>query len=114
LAPVRSALRGWLNRCGVDTTTAQNVLVAAGEACANAIEHGHRQARHGRIRLRASATADDLQLTITDSGPWKTQQAAADPHRGRGLGLMRALMNEVTITTGAGGTVVGLQARINR
>ena len=114
LAPVRSALRGWLARAGVDTTTAQNVLVAAGEACANAIEHGHRFAATGRIRLRAAATADDLRLTITDSGLWKTPQPAENPHRGRGLNLMRALMNEVTVTTGSTGTVVGLQARISR
>ncbi|MFI5495964.1 SpoIIE family protein phosphatase [Actinoplanes sp. NPDC051859] len=113
LAPVRSALRGWLRRCGVDTTTAQNVLVAAGEACANAIEHGHRHTPGGRVRLRAAATAAHLHLTITDSGRWKAPQPAADPHRGRGLTLMRALMSEVTVTTGATGTVVGLQTRIS-
>jgi PAS domain S-box-containing protein len=114
LSTVRSALRTWLARCGIDTTTAQNVLVAAGEACANAIEHGHRFLPGGQIRLRAAATADDLQLTITDTGRWLAPQPAANPHRGRGLALMRALMNEVTITTGAAGTIVGLQARIPR
>ncbi|MCM4076354.1 SpoIIE family protein phosphatase [Paractinoplanes hotanensis] len=114
LAPLRSMLRTWLARCGVDPTTAQNVLVAAGEACANAIEHGHRHLPGGLIRLRASATADDLRLTITDSGLWKTPEPAANPHRGRGFALMRALMSEVTVTTGAAGTVVGLQARIPR
>ncbi len=112
LGPVRSALRGWLARCGIDSTTTQNVLVAAGEACANAIEHGHRHLPRGRIRLRAAATADDLQLTISDSGRWQTPQPAANPHRGRGLLLMRALMTEVTVTTGTAGTIVGLQARI--
>ncbi|MBM2614702.1 SpoIIE family protein phosphatase [Actinoplanes sp. LDG1-06] len=114
LATVRSMLRGWLARCGVDSTTTQNVLVAAGEACANAIEHGHRALPGGLIRLRAAATAHDLHLTITDTGAWKTPQPAADPHRGRGMTLMRALMSEVTVTTGAAGTIVGLQTRIPR
>nr|WP_221374208.1 SpoIIE family protein phosphatase [Actinoplanes polyasparticus] len=114
LAPLRSMLRTWLARCGVDPTTAQNVLVAAGEACANAIEHGHRHLPGGLISLRAAATADDLHLTITDSGLWKTPEPAANPHRGRGFALMRALMSEVTVTTGAAGTIVGLQARIPR
>jgi len=113
LAPVRSALRTWLARCGIDTTTAQNVLVAAGEACANAIEHGHGFRAGGLIRLRAAATADHLQLTVTDGGRWKTPDPAANPHRGRGLNLMRALMTEVTVSTGAAGTVIGLQARIS-
>ncbi|MCY1145514.1 SpoIIE family protein phosphatase [Actinoplanes sp. Pm04-4] len=114
LAPLRSMLRTWLARCGVDTLTAQNVLVAVGEACANAIEHGHRHLPGGRISLRAAVTADDLHLTITDSGLWKIPQPAANPHRGRGFALMRALMSEVTVTTGAAGTIVGLQARIPR
>jgi PAS domain S-box-containing protein len=112
LSPVRSALRTWLARCGIDTTTTQNVLVAVGEACANAIEHGHRFQADGLIRLRAAATADHLQLTVTDGGRWKTPDPAANQHRGRGLALMRALMTEVTVSTGAAGTVVGLQARI--
>ncbi|CAM5323396.1 histidine kinase OS=Streptomyces cyaneofuscatus OX=66883 GN=G3I52_03160 PE=4 SV=1 [Streptomyces cyaneofuscatus] len=34
LAPVRKALRGWLDQCDLPPGTAQNVLVAAGEACA--------------------------------------------------------------------------------
>ncbi|WP_127502704.1 SpoIIE family protein phosphatase [Actinoplanes solisilvae] len=114
LAPLRTSLRTWLARCGVDPTTTQNVLVAVGEACANAIEHGHRQLPGGLIRLRAAATAHDLHMTITDSGIWKTPQPAANPHRGRGFTLMRALMSEVTVTTGAAGTIVGLQARIPR
>jgi PAS domain S-box-containing protein len=111
LAPIRSTLRGWLDRSGVDTGTAQNVLVAAGEACANAIEHGHRQVR-GLIRLSALVTAHDVRLVVTDTGNWRVPRPAETPHRGRGLLLIRALMNEVTITTGTTGTVVGMRARI--
>ncbi|MDI6102143.1 SpoIIE family protein phosphatase [Actinoplanes sp. NEAU-A12] len=113
LAPVRSALRGWLDRCGLDPRTVQNVLVAAGEACANAIEHGHREHPDGRIRLRAAATAGDLRLTIVDTGRWKAPDPAANPYRGRGLKLMRAFMHTVTVTSGSTGTVVDMQARLS-
>ncbi|WP_430782723.1 SpoIIE family protein phosphatase [Actinoplanes sp. G11-F43] len=112
LAPVRSALRGWLERCGIDPATTQNILVAAGEACANAIEHGHRGHPGGSIRLRAAATAGDLRVIITDTGLWKAPDPAANPYRGRGLKLMRAFMNAVTVTSGATGTIVDMQARI--
>ncbi|MFI7219821.1 SpoIIE family protein phosphatase [Micromonospora maritima] len=114
LAEVRSALRGWLDRCGLAPANAYNVLVAAGEACANAIEHGHRDSPGGRIRLRAAATADALRLSVTDSGHWRDQARPADPHRGRGLVLMRALMDSITVTPGATGTTVDMQARIIR
>ncbi|MGK5741266.1 SpoIIE family protein phosphatase [Micromonospora sp. URMC 103] len=113
LAPVRRELRRWLERCGLDPSTAHSLLVAAGEACANAIEHGHRDRPGGQIRLRATATADDLRLTVIDSGRWKAPQSAVDSYRGRGLMLMRTLMHQVTITTGAAGTTVDMQARIS-
>ncbi|MCZ7373585.1 SpoIIE family protein phosphatase [Micromonospora sp. WMMC250] len=112
LAPVRSALRSWLERCGLSPTNAYNVLVAAGEACANAIEHGHRDNPGGRIRLRATATADGLHLSVTDSGHWKPPQPEAGNHRGRGLLLMRALMDAITVTPSATGTTIDMQARI--
>ncbi|GAA2848113.1 histidine kinase [Actinoplanes cyaneus] len=112
LAPVRTALRGWLERCGVDPVIAQNVLVAAGEACANAIEHGHRDLTGGLIRLRAAVTADALRLIVTDSGRWRSPQPGDNPHRGRGIMLMRAFMGEVTITTGNAGTIIEMQTEI--
>ena len=65
-----------------------------------------------RIRLRAAATADGLHLTVTDSGRWKTPQPGVDTHRGRGLVLMRALMDAVTVTPGTTGTTIDMQARI--
>ncbi|MEU5863313.1 SpoIIE family protein phosphatase [Nonomuraea sp. NPDC047529] len=113
LAPVRSALREWLARCQLAPSQVQNVLVAAGEACANAIEHGHRDAPGATIRLRAVATPGDLRLIVTDSGRWKPPEPEASLHRGRGVALMRALMNEVTINSGAAGTTVDMHARIS-
>ncbi|WP_349881171.1 ATP-binding protein [Micromonospora sp. HUAS YX12] len=112
LAEVRTALRGWLDRCGLAPAHAYNILVAAGEACANAVEHGHRDDPGGRIRLRAAATAGDLRLSITDSGRWRDRNRPPDPHRGRGLVLMRALNDSISVTPGATGTTVDMQARI--
>ncbi|GGL06074.1 histidine kinase [Sphaerisporangium melleum] len=114
LAPVRNALRDWLTRCQLAPSLIQNVLVAAGEACANAIEHGHRHAPGRMIRLRAVATPGDLRLTVADSGRWKPPQPEANAHRGRGVALMRALMHEVTIQPGAAGTIVDMHARIGK
>jgi anti-sigma regulatory factor (Ser/Thr protein kinase) len=88
------------------------VLVAAGEAVANAIEHGHRQSPEGTISLGATALADQIQLTITDTGAWKAPQPASYPHRGRGIPLMRSLMHDVSIQSDTAGTTVHLSARI--
>ncbi|MFI0502420.1 SpoIIE family protein phosphatase [Streptomyces albogriseolus] len=112
LAPVREALRSWLARCELPPNAVQNVLVAAGEACANAIEHGHRHAPGEDVRLRAVALVDTLRVTVTDSGRWKDPQPGANAHRGRGLSLMRAMMQQVTVSPGSSGTTVDMQMRI--
>ncbi|MFF9640923.1 SpoIIE family protein phosphatase [Kitasatospora aureofaciens] len=113
LAPVRQALRDWLHRCDLPPHTAQGVLVAAGEACANAIEHGHRHNPGDMVRLRAETRAGGVRLTVTDSGRWKTPEPGANPHRGRGLTLMRAMMQHVTIAPGPEGTTVEMNTRID-
>ena len=112
LAPTRAALRSWLTRARVDPDQAHDVLVAAGEAVANAVEHGHRDRPEGMISLHATALVDQVQLTIADTGSWKPPQSANDAHRGRGITLMRALMHDFAIHPEAAGTTVHLFARI--
>jgi anti-sigma regulatory factor (Ser/Thr protein kinase) len=113
LAPTRTALRRWLTRAKLDPDQSMDVLVAAGEAVANAIEHGHRDTPEGTINLRATALVDQVQLSITDTGTWKPAQPAGQSNRGRGITLMRALMHAVTIDSDTTGTTVRLSARIN-
>ena len=96
LAPTRSALRSWLTRARLDPDQTMDVLVAAGEAVANAIEHGHRHRPEGTISLGATALDDEVQLTITDTGSWKPPQPAAHPIAAGASPLMRGLMHDVT------------------
>jgi serine phosphatase RsbU (regulator of sigma subunit)/anti-sigma regulatory factor (Ser/Thr protein kinase) len=112
LSRSRTALRGWLTQTRVDPDQAHDMLVAAGEAVANAIEHGHRDTPEGIITLRATALVDQVQLTIVDTGSWKPPQTTADRNRGRGITLMRALMQDVAIHPDATGTTIHLFARI--
>jgi anti-sigma regulatory factor (Ser/Thr protein kinase) len=110
LATARTALREWLSQAGMDSDQTLKVLIATGEALANAIEHGHRVPTEGAISLRAVAYADRVDVTVVDAGTWKTPVKAA--HRGRGIALMRALMQDVTIQPRATGTTVHMHARI--
>jgi len=112
LAPARHALRGWLKRAMVNPDQSMDLLIAAGEAVANAIEHGHRDNPNGVISMDATALVDRVHLTITDSGSWKPPQPTRDSTRGRGIALMRGLMQEVAIQPGIAGTTVHLTARV--
>ena len=108
LASVRSRLRGWLASCDVGLPVAQDVLVAAGEAIANAIEHGHRGVPGELVRLRAVSTADKVRLTVSDHGRWRPTPTGDRTLRGHGLALMRALMEQVTIEHDPTGTTVDM------
>jgi serine phosphatase RsbU (regulator of sigma subunit)/anti-sigma regulatory factor (Ser/Thr protein kinase)/transcriptional regulator with GAF, ATPase, and Fis domain len=112
LAPTRKALRSWLTRAGLGPEQAMDVLIAAGEAVANAVEHGHRHGPDGTISLDATVLVDQVQLTITDTGSWKPPQPVTEAHRGRGIILMRRLMQDVKISPETSGTTVQLSAKI--
>ncbi|MDF3299089.1 SpoIIE family protein phosphatase [Streptomyces tropicalis] len=114
LALVRGALRSWLDQCRLPRRTMQDVLVAVGEACANAIEHGHRHAPGDMVRVRAEAFVDAVHLVVADTGDWKAPQPGGPPLRGRGIALMQAMMQQVTITPGPSGTTVEMHTRIAR
>jgi hypothetical protein len=112
LGPSRAALRSWLTQAGVEHDQIQDMLVAAGEAVANAIEHGHRNRPEGIISLRASAVVDGLQVSVIDTGVWKIPQQVAGDNRGRGISLMRCLVQDLSIHSNDSGTTVHMYARI--
>ncbi|HEY9242594.1 MAG TPA: SpoIIE family protein phosphatase [Streptosporangiaceae bacterium] len=108
LAPARRKLRGWLSKLSMDPQVAQDVLIAACEACANAIEHGYRGSRTGTVWLRVEAAGPELLITVADRGRWKPPRQIRD--RGHGLKLIRATMRDVAITASELGTTVEMRA----
>ncbi len=108
LAPVRRQLRAWLSQLSLDPLVAQDVVIAACEACANAIEHGYRGVPGGTVGLRVEAAGRDLVITVSDQGRWRPPRQIRD--RGHGLKLIRATMRDVAITASELGTTVEMRA----
>jgi anti-sigma regulatory factor (Ser/Thr protein kinase) len=104
LQPARAALRAWLAGLEAPPFMQTDLLLAAGEALANSVEHGG--ASGGRLRLRGHRTAHRLVVCIGDDGAWT--EPVIRQGRGRGLRIMRTLMDEVTIDAGPAGTRVDL------
>ncbi|GAB2632309.1 ATP-binding protein [Nocardia goodfellowii] len=113
LAEARRALREWLADRAVDSDQAYNILAATDEACANAIEHGCRDRQDGSVRLRVCADADYLRVTVRDNGHWKPPTPQHDNYRGRGLNMMRALMDQVNVQPTRDGTVVDMHTKLS-
>ena len=100
---VRDSMRTWLVGASLTGTDAQDVVLAAWEACANAIEHGT-GSEDGYVDVRAEVTDDRVRVTVADSGRWRPPTERED--RGLGLRLISASMSSVEVTEGEEGTLV--------
>jgi GAF domain-containing protein/anti-sigma regulatory factor (Ser/Thr protein kinase) len=108
LVTMRRSLKNWLLAAGAEEDVAYDVLVAVGEAAANAVEHAY-----GPVDQEFEVTAelDDGAgvFTIVDRGRWRPSRGS---NRGRGLTLMRELMDDVQVDTADPGTIVRLRRRL--
>ncbi|WP_436392334.1 SpoIIE family protein phosphatase [Amycolatopsis sp. MEPSY49] len=111
LAPTRRWLRAWLGTASLGEDLAQDILVAAGEACANAVEHAYPGAE-GTAHLSAHFAGATLVVTVTDRGHWKQPPPDNRVMRGRGMPMMEALADAVAVRHDPAGTTVTLEWRI--
>jgi anti-anti-sigma factor len=113
LTSVRRRLGRWLTELGMGEQDSVGVMVAVGEACANAAEHAYSGAEPGPMGVRADVDVDGvLTVTVWDQGTWRTPDR--DPgDRGRGLLIMRQLVDEVTLDD-RNGTTVTLTVRLRQ
>ncbi|MDQ6781571.1 MAG: SpoIIE family protein phosphatase [Candidatus Eremiobacteraeota bacterium] len=101
---LRQSLRRLALSIGLDESRTFDLLVAAGEAISNAIEHAY-GIKDGSVRVRAAKEHDQLIVEVGDQGSWRPPQ---NNGRGRGLKLMRTLMQKVDIKSNEHGTTVRL------
>ena len=107
LAGLRRTLGRWLMGEGVGANDLFNITLATSEAAANAVEHAY-GAREATFRVVCVHEDGEIRITVTDEGRWR----AARPYgRGRGLAIMRALVDEAEIERLTTGTRVTLIKR---
>lgn len=105
LMELRQELRGWLDQPHVPGTVVDDLLLAVTEAATNAIEHGHDDTGQGTVTVTASMAAGRVWLTVVDSGTWRPP-TPQPTHHGRGLPIVRTVMDETEIRPSSGGTSV--------
>jgi anti-sigma regulatory factor (Ser/Thr protein kinase) len=109
LASMRRAVAQWLRLGGAGEDEIYEILVACGEACANAVAHAHPALTDSSFEVLAEAEGVEVEIAIRDTGRWRTP---GDATRGRGLSVMRELMEAVEIEPSEQGTTVRLRRRL--
>jgi anti-sigma regulatory factor (Ser/Thr protein kinase) len=97
--------RGWRAAAGAAPDELHDVTMAANEAIQNAMEHAHALSRR-TVDVTLDCRDGTVAVTVSDKGEWHSPRESS---RGRGLPLMRALMDSVEIDPGVRGTTVTLR-----
>lgn len=98
---LRHALGSFLTALQIESPLREDIIIAVGEAIANAVEHAYETREPGTVELHASTDADDtLLVDVFDRGAFINREL----REGRGLGLriVRAIARAVSIDTEGG------------
>jgi serine/threonine-protein kinase RsbW len=110
-----------LRRLGLEDSTIADIAICATEIVNNAIEHGNKEDPEKKVVLEMDRVADEIIITISDQGTFFDPENIQDPvaeenllrEVGRGIFIVRQLMDSVKIRQGEnGGTVVTFSKKI--
>lgn len=118
LGVARLTVSGVANRMGFSFEEIEDIKLAVGEACSNAVKHAYRAAE-GVIQLVCQVHPDRLVIVVSDQGKGLESEPVLDQlsplcagidieeveEGGLGLYVIHALMDEVDIRTGHGVSV---------
>lgn len=96
---------------GLSASMLREVLMAVGEAVANAVRHGHSGADDSSFTVGCYASADRICVCVSDNGPGfcpdnlPSFEDVLFAEHGRGIHCMRSLMDEVNFSFEGGTTV---------
>ena len=106
LRDLRASMRGWLDARGVGQALQQTLLLAVGEACANAIEHAYSDVEPSDVRVdMLQSDSGGFVVEVRDFGRFRAASASAID-RGRGTSIMRSLTSDFSRESTSTGTVV--------
>jgi PAS domain S-box-containing protein len=105
LTSFRQALRRWLSELGAADQEINDITMACNEACQNAIEHAYGLSPEP-FDVELSRDDGAVVIAVRDRGGWRE---SVSEDRGRGLPLMRALMDDVAVEQRPTGSTVVLR-----
>jgi serine/threonine-protein kinase RsbW len=116
---VEAKAEEFAKRAGFDEDTASQIAMISREAAANAVLHGNKSDPAKHVRMGLTLTPEQLAISLADEGKGFDPSAVPDPlspagllrPSGRGIFLMRAIMDEVNFRALSPGTEITLIKR---
>jgi serine phosphatase RsbU (regulator of sigma subunit)/anti-sigma regulatory factor (Ser/Thr protein kinase) len=110
LSVIRLAMRRWLAGAGAGNEDTDDLVVAVGEAAANAVKHAY-GAQRGTVEINLDLTSGEAVATIRDTGTWRRRRARAGS-LGRGILLMERCSDDLRIAQSPAGTEVTIRRKL--
>ena len=111
LLDLRRRVGAWLRLRTISEAAARDAILALSEACNNAIEHGYGNGE-GTIRISLAHRGETLEIVVSDDGTWR--EPVPDITRGRGLMIMRNVMEEIDLRHTPRGTRISLRQHVGQ
>jgi anti-sigma regulatory factor (Ser/Thr protein kinase) len=108
LTGLRRRLGRFLHAAGATEQEAYEITLTVCEAAGNAIEHAYGPG-DAKFDVEARFDSGALLATVRDRGSWRERRGT---HRGRGLNIIRGLMDDVEVAAEDDGTVVRMRRRL--
>ena len=117
ISPFVDKLTFLLRNCGCGPEGVSDVEIALREALANAIVHGNHEDRRKHVQVTCRCEPDEVSIAVKDEGKGFDVNNVPDPTapenvgsaHGRGIHVMKALMDEVRFEEG--GAAVRMRKR---
>ena len=115
VALIRGAVTSTLSLFGVDDECVEDIRLALSEACTNVIEHAHATDEY---EVRVQMDDNQCEISVKNNGngfdfaALEGQMPGGESARGRGVAIMRAVMDQVRFSSEPReGTIVHLVKR---
>ena len=113
LSQLRRRLGRFLEAAGAGTDERFEITLTVSEAAANAIEHAYGPG-DAEFDVEARHDGGRVEVTVRDYGTWREARSGGESEpRGRGLKIMKGMMDEVEVSPTPRGTTITMTRRLD-
>lgn len=104
-------------KCNLSEDDLGSCVISVSEAITNAIRHGNNESSDKKVSFKIVISKNNVEFVISDQGEGFIEQAIPNPledenllrDSGRGVHIIKTMMEDVTITPSATGTTIRMK-----